>query len=124
MKKSLIRLFSLFIGAVLLLSLGACNSNKKTVRNVTESSPSNSIVGKYSGRMGSTLKINDDGTCKYWDCGNGTAREGTWEIKGDKITFHKCYSSDLFADISDFDGSFVLECKSMMWANERFTKSS
>lgn len=121
MKKSLTRLFVLLIGAVLLLSFCACNN---TVRNVEESSSSNSIVGKYTGRKGSTLKINDDGTCKYWDAGSSTAREGVWEIEDDKITFHDCYSIDLFADISDFDGTFVLECKSWMWSNEKFTKSS
>lgn len=81
-----------------------------------------SFVGEYKGTMGSEMIIKQDGTCSYLDASYSTSKDGKWKIEDNQIIFSECYSLDLYADISEFNGSFVLKCKSWMWADETFRK--
>ena len=96
-----------------ILSLCSCSNTNQ-----------NSVVGKYTGSHGSHLTIKEDGTCSYLDVSASSSKDGKWKIEDNKIIISECYSVELYADISDFNGSFILECKSWMWTNETFRKTS
>ena len=115
-----ITVFMLVVMGILMCSCS--NSSQNSIVDTNKNQ--NSIVGKYTGSLGSRLTINEDGTCSYLDASASSSRDGKWKIEDSKIIISECYSLELYADISDFKGSFVLECTSWMWKNETFRKTS
>ena len=82
-----------------------------------------SIEGEYVGTHGSFLKLNPNGECIYAEQDDTGTGEGTWRVEGDTIYIDvKNLGYELFGNISDFDGGFMLDADSYSWREEYFTQ--
>ena len=89
----------------------------------SETSSGTSIEGEYTGTHGSFLKLNPDGECIYAEKDDTGTGEGTWRVEDDTIYIDvENLRYELFGDISDFDGGFMLEADSDSWREEYFNQ--
>lgn len=112
MKKTTQYVIVALVAVVVLISIIAAISNSKF-----------SLVGEYEGTAGSYLKLNKDGTCYYGENDSTGAGRGEWYVENDVLHLDiSLFYYDVYADIEDMDGGFLLEAESSSWNAEYFCK--